>query len=564
MYDIKKLKKKLGPNTTILTKKIDLIPYSRDMSLYYEKPAMVIIPSKVEDLLEIIDWAKREVVKIIPRGAGTSVTGAVLGNKDSIIVDLTRLDRIKKVDPKNMYATVEAGVTCERLNKYLNKYKLFFPSQPGSQSVCTIGGMVATNASGFRSIRYGTTKDNIYGLQVITGNGDILNLGSKTKTNSSGIELLGIMFNSEGTLGIFSEITVKLSPIPRKRHLLILRYKKLDDIMDTLHMFLSGPFILSAFELIDSNSFKFIGDILERIKIEEGDYLVYVEIENYFNIEEITLPSNSLLFYTDDKEKIEYFWNVRSILSSKLINIDHNRRLFPIVEDIVVPITYIPQLIDFAKRESQKLNLFLTVFGHLATGNLHLNLLINPQNKEEVKNSFKFADLIYSNVLQNEGSISGEHGIGYIRASILKKFNNNDSIYRKIKQIFDPISILNPGKNRFWDPKIKLELSKTPLITHNSEIQPIFQLLQKCSFCGLCRDGCPEFLKTKVEASSPRGKVAILFYLISKFLISNSIIDKIGVHCLNCNSICKTKCPVNIDIKEIILQLKHSITKTHN
>lgn len=535
--------------------------YTKDMSLGESYPMAVAIPQDGDSIEELIHWANSRMVSLVPRGAGTSVTGAVLGSNESIIVDFSHLNKIKEINYSDQYAVVEPGVVCKQINNILKEKNFMFASQPGSASVCTIGGMVGCNSSGMRAIKYGSTRQHILGLKVITGTGEEINTGSITSTNSSGIDLTSLFVSSEGTLGLFKEITLKLTPIPGNVSLLILKTKDLSNSVDFIQKLKSDNIQLTAVELLDNFTISMLPSSISSMA-SNNEYILMIEFEGIstdYIISNLKQYSSSLFLIDliSDKNKIDYWWHLRNSVSAQLINIQPPKRLWPLSEDICVPLSKISDLLKMANSISKEFNLTLVTFGHLASGNLHFNLIVNINDKDEINKSKIFSEKLYDITHNIGGVISGEHGIGFTRRDYLEMYKKESNKFiRRLKELFDPGNILNPGKCNFNDEHIRI--SKITNNYSNFFGEEVDNIVKKCTFCGMCRDKCTAFSDKLIESYSPRGKISLIIEYLKGNINSPEPIREIFAFCIKCNAYCKESCPLGIDMRSLLNKLLKS------
>ena len=443
--------------------------YSVDASSYIVKPLVVVIPENEQDIISILKYASKNKISITVRGAGTGLVGSALGK--GIILDLKNFDKIRI---NQNLAEVGAGVFKGDLDDELEKKGRFFAPNPSIGSHCTVGGMVATNASGSRSLKYGSTIDNLLGVRIITSNGRIVTLPSDSKfsrkifeiikpdlqkkfprvsKNSCGYrldaiktisELHKIIAASEGTLGIIISVKLKTFPIPFKRMLLVLSYKTIRQAaLDTPKIVKLKP---SALEIIDNTITKHIKTRLAK----SPNCLLFVEFDDKLdkckkNLLEIISNAQIVKVLTNDSE-IKKWWDFRnSALSYSLKSITTKESLPTMIEDATVPVEKLIILVDIIDKISKKYNMRFVLYGHAGSGNLHIRPILKGMNEKMMRS---VAKEFFSEVIATGGSITGEHGDGLARSEFVKLQYGNDvySSFKKIKHKFDPKNILNPDK----------------------------------------------------------------------------------------------------------------------
>ncbi len=443
--------------------------YSVDSSSYVVKPLVIVFPTNEKDIIKILRYAAKNNISITARGGGTGLVGSALGS--GIILDLKYLDKIRIF---SSYVQVDAGVYKGILDKMLDDKGKFFGPDPSIGPYCTIGGMIATNASGSHSLKYGSTIDNLIGVRIITSSCKTINLPSKSQfgnkilkminpnlqnkfpivsKNSCGYrldkitkktDLQKIIAGSEGTLGIIISAKLKILPLPKKKMLIILSYKKLEQaVIDSAKIVKLKP---SALELIDRN-------IVKHIKFDfptDTECLLFVEFDSNISKRKTEfwkkISGAKIIKTLTKKEEVKKWWNARnSALGFSLRSITTEQILPTLIEDATVPVEKLVLLVDIIKRISKKYNLDIITYGHAGNGNLHIRPIMRQKEKKLIK---KIAIEFFSQVLEIGGSITGEHGDGIARSEFVKLQYGNDvySVFKKIKQEFDPKNILNPGK----------------------------------------------------------------------------------------------------------------------
>lgn len=441
--------------------------YSVDASSYLVKPLIVVFPRNEKQIIKILRFALRRNIPVTPRGAGTGLVGSALGR--GIILDLKYFDKIKVY---SNYAQVESGVLRGNLDKKLKKYDKVFGPDPSVGPYCTVGGMIATNASGSHSLKYGSIIDNLIEVRIITSNGKTVNLPSKfgnkilkminrsiqkkfphVSKNSCGYrldkivkktDLQKIIAGSEGTLGIITSAKLKILPQLKKKTLIILSYRNLESAaIDSAKIIKLAP---SALELIDRN-------IIEHIKFNfptNTRCLLFVEFDS--NIERsrsnlYKIIKNARVVKTLTKnDEVKRWWSIRnSALGFSMRNIPQNQSLPTLIEDATVSVEKLILLVGIIKKISKKYKLNIVTYGHAGNGNLHIRPIIRNKSKPLMK---KIALEFFSKVIEIGGSITGEHGDGLARSEFVKLQYGKEiySVFKKIKHEFDPYDILNPNK----------------------------------------------------------------------------------------------------------------------
>jgi len=453
----------------VLSDEQSLSLYSVDASSYIVKPLVVVIPENEQDIISVLKYASKNKIPVTVRGAGTGLVGSALGK--GIILDLKNFDKVR-IDQNHV--EVGAGVFKGNLDKELEKRDRFFAPNPSIGPYCTIGGMVATNASGSHSLKYGSTIDNLLGVRIIIANGDVVELPSDSKfsrtifgiiksdlqkkfprvsKNSCGYrldaiktmsDLHKIIAASEGTLGVITSVKLKTLPIPAKRMLVILSYKTIRQAaLDSAKIVKLKP---SALEIVDRNITKHIKTRLTK----NPSCLLFVEFDDNLykhkkDLREVISNAQIVKMLTDDSE-IRKWWDFRnSALSYSLRSITPKESMPTIIEDATVPVGKLAILVDIIEKISKKYKMKFILYGHAGNGNLHIRPILKGKNKKMMGS---IAKEFFSQVVAIGGSITGEHGDGLARSEFVKLQYGKDvySAFKKIKNKFDPKNILNPDK----------------------------------------------------------------------------------------------------------------------
>lgn len=404
--------------------------------------------------MQLVKLCRKHQVPIISRGAGTGTTGATVPDRGGIVLSFERMNRILTVDPANRLIIAEPGVTNQAIQEAAAAHGFFWPPDPTSSSVCTIGGNLAYNSAGPRAVKYGTTRENVLGLTLITGKGDTLHTGVKTTKGVVGYDLTRLLIGSEGTLGIITEATLKLTPLPDDKRTLQITYDTISHAAQAVSDIMAQPVIPCALEFIDKRAIEMIRDYSSAELPHNAGAMLMVELDGSSSCLDAGLDSiisaarNSGCLAINNarsEQEIRALWETRKALSPAL------RKIAPkkINEDVVVPVSRIPVLINTLDRLSQKYDIPIVNFGHAGNGNIHVNLLTDPDDAQLQIKAQQCLEEIFQLVLELEGTISGEHGIGLVKKDYVGKELDDTSLayMNAIKQQFDPDNILNPGKS---------------------------------------------------------------------------------------------------------------------
>lgn len=436
----------------------ELVPYSYDASMNVHRPNAAVWPETTEQVSEIVKFANEHKIPVVPRGAGTSLSGGAIPIHGGIIIDLSKMNRILEMSIENRYIRVQAGVVCDDLNRELAKHGFNFPPDPSSSSVSTIGGNVGANAGGIKGAKYGTTRDYVLGLQVVLPTGEVMRTGSKTMKCVSGYDLSKLFVGSEGTLGVITEVTLKINPIPRHAMTAVATYFKLEDAGKAISQTMTSGIIPSVMEILDKVtliSIKENTDIdlpeAEAMILTETDGYTWEEVEAQMEVVlSILKQNNPSLIKTakDEKERLN-LWKARKSAYATLARVSTSF----VLDDVTVPISRIPELLVGIQEIAQRHGTVVATFGHAGDGNLHPQILYNEYDPEQVAKMERVEEEIFRLAISLEGTLTGEHGIGLSKANYMTLEHDpvEMALMRKIKRTLDPNNIMNPGKRALDD-----------------------------------------------------------------------------------------------------------------
>ncbi len=437
---------------------IDLVSYSYDASHFTSRPLCALWPHSAEQISEILKLANREMIPVIPRGAGTGLAGMAIPIRGGIVLDLNRMTRIKKISIEDRLAVVEPGVVYASLEKELAKFNFFFPPDPASGKVSTLGGNVATNAGGVKGAKYGTTRDYVLGLQVVLPDGRIMRTGSNTMKSVSGYDLTKIFVGSEGTLGVVTEITLKINPKTTAATTALATFNSLEDAGNAVSQSMYSGVIPSVLEILGRETISAINQNTE-LDLPEADAILLAETDGYTKAEtdyqmqkiiDVFRKNNAgQIKLAQSPEEAADLWAARKSAYAVLA------RLKPslIIEDVTVPMSKIAELLKGIKAISEKHNIMIASYGHAGDGNLHPQILYDGYNPEEVEREKAASAEIFKLAIDLGGTLSGEHGIGMQKAPFMSLEHDQVAldVMRSFKKILDPKNILNPGKMALED-----------------------------------------------------------------------------------------------------------------
>jgi len=435
--------------------KAHMLAYSYDATRERYEPDAVLFPKDENDVSAILKYCNDNQIIITPRGAGSGFTGGALPKNSGIVLAFEKhMNKILEIDEKNMLAIVQPGVINMDLQKHVEELGLFYPPDPASEMYSTLGGNVSENAGGMRAAKYGITKDYVMALRAVRTNGDIIRAGKKTIKDVAGYNIAGILIASEGTLAVITEITLKLLPKPKYASSYMAVFPSVDNAMNAVFKSLANGANPVAMEFIDALSVKAIKEKL-GVKLPEdagalliGDVDGNVTQEVEFQIETLknSFEENGCSDFrvARDKKEREEIWYARRNVS-QCVTIYGSKKLN---EDISVPRSMLPQALKEIYKVGEKYGFSVPCFGHAGDGNIHVNVMVDGNNKEELEKGHQAIKEIFSLVVEMGGTLSGEHGIGLSKAPFMSiAFNDAElELFKSIKKAFDPNNILNPNK----------------------------------------------------------------------------------------------------------------------
>lgn len=450
MLIIQALKKELLPEQ-VSTSESNLYRHSRDESAHEAvTPDVVCFPESKKDVEKILKVARENQVAVTPFGVGSGLEGQVIPVNKGISINFERMNQVRQFSPEDMTITVEPGITRSELNEQINKFGLHFPIDPGADA--TIGGMVATNASGTTAVRYGVMRDQVLDMEVILMDGRIIRTGTKAKKSSSGYNLTGLFTGSEGTLGIITEITLKLHGIPE--HIIAARctFSTIEACAEGAYAMLASDIPVMRMELVDASSIQTVN--------EYGDYHFPVEHSLFFEfagakaateaqalltrqlMEDIGCENWSVASTTKERNDL---WRARHEMAYAF---GHQKGKQYYITDICVPISKLPILVHFARELMEDAGIEGGILGHVGDGNFHTFLLFRKDNEEERQRALKVNEMLALKAIEEGGTCTGEHGVGLGKMKFQRIEHGEDAVnlMKSIKQLLDPENLLNPGK----------------------------------------------------------------------------------------------------------------------
>src|SRR5438094_2003179 len=432
-----------------------LAEHSGDKWFAHEAPEVVVFDRSPDAICKLLRFANENKTPVTARGAGYGYVGSCVPIRRGIALSLVRMNRIKEINFADAIAIVEPGVITAELKRAVREHKLFYPPDPASLEHCTIGGNVATNAGGPRCLRYGVTRNYVIGLEVVLANGDLLRIGGRVHKNKTGFDLIGLFVGSEGMLGIVTEITLKLLPLPPARATLSASFDTISEAAATVQQIFAAGFLPSSLEIADKFTLEAArqdsgsspvpaGNAHLLVDLDGQEETVGVEMQKMRDLIKSRKPS-ALEIATNESD-CEKLWALRREFSNSL----RATGLTKLNEDIVVPRGRLVDLIAFAERLAERSGFPLAGFGHAGDGNIHVNIMADRYNREAaVRERVQVAlDELFARVLEWGGVITGEHGIGLAKKRWWPEASSHVArdLQRMLRHALDPNNILNPGK----------------------------------------------------------------------------------------------------------------------
>jgi len=431
-----------------------LIAYSLDGTFTQNPPDVALTPGSVDEVAAVMRIAAREGLAVLPRGAGTSLSGGGIPIGGGILLSLARMNRILEIDTANAVAVVQPGVVTADLQSAVERLGLFYPPDPASLNQSTLGGNVACNAGGPRCLKYGVTKDYVLGLTVVLADGRILRLGGKLVKNVTGYQLIQLLVGSEGTLGVICEIVLRLLPLPRHRSTAAAYFDTLDQASEAVAAIIAAGILPATLEMMDNATINVVEDYLQLGLPRAAEAMLILEQDGseaqaaLAGVERMAEVCRSLgavaVAVAADEAARSDLWRARRAVSGALGRVRPNK----LGEDIAVPRSNVPAMVRQIRCISEEVGLPIAVFGHAGDGNLHPNILFDRRIPGEIERVERAAAAIFRAALRLGGTLSGEHGIGSLKREFLEEDLGATAVelMRGIKHVFDPDGRLSPHK----------------------------------------------------------------------------------------------------------------------
>jgi glycolate oxidase len=430
----------------------DLICYGFDASGLGVQPSAVVWPENLGDVVAVMKFSDANEVPVIPRGAGSGMTGGAVPAQSAIVMSLERMNKILEMDRENMQVLVEPGVINGTLQKVLEWQGFFYPPDPASMGFCTIGGNVAENSGGPRAIKYGVTRDYVLGLEAVLPGGEVITTGVRTAKGVVGYDLTRLIVGSEGTLAVVTKIRLKVLPLPQDIITLLALFKDLEQAGTAVTQVMAKGIIPRTLEFLDRGAVTAVENYKPVGLPRDAEAILLIELDGHpaaitkeaEQISEICAKLGGEMIMAEDDAAREKIWEARRAVSPALYHLMPTK----INEDIVVPRSMIPRMLLKSRRLSEETGIKIVNFGHAGDGNIHVNLMVDRNNAEEYERARRLVREIFAATLELGGTLSGEHGIGLTKSEyITMEIRPVElDLMKRIKTVFDPKNLLNPGK----------------------------------------------------------------------------------------------------------------------
>lgn len=450
---VNQLKRLIHSDDRILMEKADLVSYSYDGSFGAYLPEIVLQPISTEEVASVVKLANEKKIPIYPRGSSTSLSGGPLPVHGGILFDFSRWNQTLIIDPNDTVAIVSPGVITAHIDREAKKYGLMYPPDPSSSHVSTIGGNLAENAGGPRGLKYGVTKDYVLGLEVVTPEGNIIRTGGRTVKNVTGYDLTKLIVGSEGTLGIITEATLRLIPRPQATQTMMVIFDDIVNAGKAISAVLTSGILPSKMEIMDQASICAVEEYEPIGMPVDVDAMILIELDGH----ELAIKDESEqvkhvcmkvgareAIIAKDEESAKRLWRARKLVSPAIVR----KKPTKISEDATIPRSKIPEMFKRLQEIKEKYEIDLVVFGHAGDGNLHPNIIADKKDKKEMKCVEKAVEEVFTVAIELGGTLSGEHGIGIMKAPFLEMELGEAGMdmMKRIKKAWDPNNIMNPGK----------------------------------------------------------------------------------------------------------------------
>jgi len=439
-----------------------MIAYSYDASfltrLHPSFPDVVVQPVSTQEVSAVVKIAAGQGIPVVARGAGTAQTGGPVPVRGGIVLDLSRMNRVVEMHLEDLQVLLEPGVVHADLNQMLAPKGFFFPPDPGSSQMCTIGGMVANNTSGMRAVKYGSTAEYVLGLEVVLADGTVIvtgGRGSRALKSVSGYDLTHLFVGSEGTLGIVTKIRLKVIPIPERRGVVMAAFSTLKDAGETVIDTFKSGLRPAAIEIMDRTACRAAMLYVPGLVLPEGEAVLFFQVDGpkpavsyeAEKVAEVCRRRATQVEWAEDAERVATLWQARSVVGAASGRVREEATRVYAGEDICVPVTQVPAALERIQSIAKAYGFPVVTYGHIGDGNLHAAPLVDMRSEDEVRRVHQAVDEIHRMALRMSGTTTAEHGVGLVRVQYMPEEHGPAlTVMRAIKRALDPRGILNPGK----------------------------------------------------------------------------------------------------------------------
>ena len=555
--------KKIVGEERCTTKTADLYVYSFDAGIHRRMPDAVVRPIDTVEVQKIVELANKYEVPLVPRGAGTGLCGQVVPIVGGIVVDMQAMKKLQDLRLDGLYAVIEPGIVCDRFNEALQPHGFFIPG-PASSEVATLGGMVGCNASGGKALKYGATRDYILGLTVVLPTGEVIEVGSKTPKNSGGFQFEKLFVGHEGTLGIVTEIVIRIAPKPKGRAGCVAFFDDLEKTGQCVANIIGKGLLPSQLEIMSGISIKAVNKATGLGLLECAGMLL-IEVDGHPKVvgeeiaivEQVCKDSGAIqVEATDDPKRIDEIWTGRKQMIPSLSVLQKEYSTVMLADDMAVPIYNVPKALMAFDQISSEYDIHIPAYGHAGDGNLHTKVLMDPTNPDHWRQAEEAVTRVFDAVLALGGTTTGEHGIGITKAPFFHKERGAAVMaMKKIKKALDPKNIMNPKKLMDWEEGFITDLrytTHTPEEKNGKFANEWFKETITCTQCGFCKGVCPGIQCAEGwDSVSPRGKVALAYGVITGEIENDESVAERLFQCVLCGD-CLRRCPSGIRTPELV------------
>lgn len=438
----------------VLTSQEDLIPYSFDgTAALKQMPGAVVFPLSGKEVSECVKLARANQVPVVTRGSGTGLSGGSVPLAGCLVICLVKMDRILELDQQNLTMRAQCGVITKEIDDAAAAVGLFYPPDPGSMKISTIGGNVAENSGGLRGLKYGVTRDYVMGMEVVLPDGELIFLGNKCVKDVAGYSMKDLFIGSEGTLGIITEVLIKLLPRPQSRKTMLALYDSMEAAAETISAIIAARIIPCTLEFLDRMTVRCVEDFAKIGLPTDVEALVLMETDGHPAVVEDEAAKMIELARQHGAREVKVAKDEAEgarLASARRSAFSALARMKPttILEDVTVPRSELARMVAFINAVAAKHSLLIGTFGHMGDGNLHPTFLTNEKDHEEMHRVEAALEEIVAETIRLGGTITGEHGVGLAKKMFLRRQMGEGSyaLMQSVRRALDPMSLLNPGK----------------------------------------------------------------------------------------------------------------------